>query len=471
MTATSGNNQHGGGGDQVIAELRRLKRKGEDLSFTAQRDTDLWRSAQREFGSYRKAVEAAGINYTSVGRRRLTQWNRPVIREQLQALAKSGEALNSRRIRQTHPHLFNASRHWFGSYREAVRSAGLHYADIRLQDPHRWSREGIVRELRRLRRAGEPMHPAAIGRDRPELVVAAYRYFGTYRKAVEAAGLDYTTVRLRPQRTWDRKRVIAEIRRLKAEGRGLWARAVRTTDPYLTRAAKDHFGSYEAAAKAAGVEADALRPPPYRVWSKDHVLDVLRAQAKRDVGALAPTRMRAANSYLVRAAAERFGSYRKAVEAAGVDYGAIARTYLPAMSAPDVIARLKALSRQGKDLRYAGLNRLEPRLLNAARRRFGTYEAAVRAAGIAYPPLPPLRHWTEDAVLGTLRDLHARGEDLRYSAVKRFRLPLYEAARHYFGSYTNALRVAEIRYRPMAAAHRAADRKRKMAAYRAARRK
>jgi hypothetical protein len=72
-------------------------------------------------------------------------------------------------------------------------------------------------------------------------------------------------------------------------------------------------------------------------------------------------------------------------------------------------------------------------------------------------------------VLSTLRDLHARGEDLRYRSVKTHRLPLYEAARYYFGTFTNALRVADVQYRPMATAQRAADHRRKLAAYHAAR--
>ncbi len=457
-------------GDAVIAQLKRLKRRGADLSFTGQRGTATYRSACQAFKSYRQAVEAAGIDYASVARRRGGKWDRPTIIKRLRAIAKAGGVINSRGIRVTESQLFAAAVHWFGSYRAAIEAAGLDYANVRLQDPQRWSREAVVRELRRLRRQRAPLHPAAIGRDRPELVTAAYRYFGNYRKAVEAAGLNYLEVRTRPQRTWNGKRVVSEIRRLKRDGVGLWARSVRAKQSYLPRAAKDLFGSYPAAARAAGVMPAALRPPPYRIWSRDRVIDALRKMAKRDVNALAPTRMRASNSYLVRAAARRFGSYRRAVEAAGVDYDAIARTYAEPMPAAEILARLQTLERQGKDLRYTALNRSEPRLLNAARRRYGSYELAVRAAGIPYPPLPPLRHWTEAMVLGTLRDLHARGEDLRYQPIKRHRLPLYEAAKYYFGSYTNAVRLAGVSYTPMAEAQRVADRRRKLAAYRAARR-
>ena len=199
------------------------------------------------------------------------------------------------------------------------------------------------------------------------------------------------------------------------------------------------------------------------------MLEELKRIGARSEKSLAPTRMRSTKPYVVRVAARRFGSYRKAVEAAGFDYLSIGRVLARAMAAHEVIARLQALQQRGKDLRYAAIHQAEPRLLNASRRRFGSYAEAMKAAGIAYPPLPPLRHWSEKLVLNTLLDLHGRGEDLRYRAVKAHRLQLYEAARYYFGSYTNAVRVAEIRYTPMAVTQRTAERRRKLTAYRTGR--
>ncbi len=71
---------------------------------------------------------------------------------------------------------------------------------------------------------------------------------------------------------------------------------------------------------------------------------------------------------------------------------------------------------------------------------------AVEAAGIAYPPLKPIKHWTEPLIIKTLRELHRANVDLRFAKMKRNYLPLYEAARYYFGFYTNAVREAGIDY-------------------------
>ena len=249
----------------VIKTIRQLKRGGEDLSFTAQRGNPLWNAAQQAFGTYRAAVEAAGIKYESVSRRRFTKWSQPIIRQQLRELSGKGKDLSSRQIRVTHPDLFGAAIHWFGSYQSSIEAAGLDYKKIRRQDPHRWDRHQIISELRRLRRKNVPLHHNAIGHSMPELVTAAYRYFGTYRRAVEAAGINYLDVRIRPQQTWDKRRIIAELKQLRKDHRGLWARSVRTTHPYLPRVAKLKFGSYSAATRAAGIEQAAIKPPPLSI--------------------------------------------------------------------------------------------------------------------------------------------------------------------------------------------------------------
>jgi hypothetical protein len=161
---------------------------------------------------------------------------------------------------------------------------------------------------------------------------------------------------------------------------------------------------------------------------------------------LNPTHLRSTRPYLFRVCGRRFGNYRKAVTAAGIEYTSVAKVLHRPMPAGEVVTRLQTLFERGKDLRYAPMTRCEPRLLEAARRRFGSYREAVIAAGIAYPPLQPLRHWTEPFVVKTLRELNRAGVDLRYANIKRCYQPLYQAARYYFGNYVNAVRQAGIDY-------------------------
>ena len=375
--------------------------------------------------------------------RQSSGWDTARIARELKRLHASGHDICSRNLRRTHPRLHSAAVHWFGSYRLAVEAAGIEYRRVCHEPEHHWSREEVIAQLRR--RKGGPLHQSAMEREVPALVVAAYRYFGNYRKAIEAAGLDYGHIRVRPRRLWNARRIVTEIRRASRDGSGLWHGAMKRTSPNLLRAAQRYFGTYRDAAKAAGIEKAALRPPPFRRWSAPIVLEELQ-RMHRESEPLNPTYLRKYRPYLFRVCGRRFGCYRKAVAAAGIEYASIARILHRPLPAPQVVSRLQALFERGKDLRYTAMARCEPRLLEAARRRFGSYRAAVEAAGIAYPPLQPLRHWTEPLVLRTLRDLHRAGVDLRYAYMKRCYLPIYEASRYYFGSYTNAVREAGIDY-------------------------
>ena len=372
---------------KVVSEFRRLHARGADLSFTAQLGSGLWAASFRYFGSYRSAVEAAGLPYDQIWRRRLTTWDCDRICEELRKLFRAKHDISSRTLRRTHSKLHAAAIHWFGSYRKAIEAAKIDYDRVSRRSKNFWNRESIIKELRRLHKAGQPLHHAAMERSHPHLVVVAYRYFKTYRRAVQAAGIDYLQVRIRPPRTWDRSRVQRELKRMHRDRMGLWERQVRRTAPYLPRAAKQLFGSYPAAARAAGIAKDALVPPDYRYWSPQRVIDALQ-EMHRQNKPMYPARLMATQPYLLRVSAKRFGSYRKAIEAAGLEY-----------------------------------------------------------------PVRPLRHWSEALVLQTLRDLHAEGADLRYTPVKTKRLPLYEAARYYFGTYQNAVRVAGIDYDKVVARH------------------
>jgi hypothetical protein len=373
--------------EKVVAELRRLQKQKADVSFTARRGTSLWTASIRYFGSYRAAVEAAGIRYQLIWRRRLSKWNKPKICEQLRQLHRAKRDISSRTLRKTRSSLHAAAIHWFGSYREAIAAAKIDYERVSRRSKNCWCRDTVIKEIQRLHKLGQPMHHAAIERTHSPLVTVAYRFFGTYRKAVTAAGINYLDVRIRPQRTWSRTRVRGELQKMHRRRTGMWERQVRRQQSYLPRAARQLYGTYHAAARVAGIKRSALQPPDYRYWSPEKIIETLQAMHAANQP-LYPTRLLATQSYLYRVARKRFGTYRKAIEAAGLEY-----------------------------------------------------------------PIRPLRHWSESLVLKTLRELHEEGADLRHAVVKKKRLPLYVAARYYFGTHVNAVRVAGINYDVMVRKH------------------
>jgi hypothetical protein len=94
-----------------------------------------------------------------------------------------------------HLTLFRKARHRFGSWRKAIEAAGLNYDEV--VQRQKWTPEKIIAEIKRLYMEGKDLSITAMQRSYPNLVAIAQspRYFGSWRAAVEAAGLDYELIK------------------------------------------------------------------------------------------------------------------------------------------------------------------------------------------------------------------------------------------------------------------------------------
>ncbi len=111
--------------DQIIAEIRRLKDSGADLSSKKMDETanPLIATARRRFGNWGAALERAGIDYNLIRRRR--RWTREQIVSEIRDLSDKGVDLRSGEIRRHNPALFAAAckPRFFGSWSKALASA------------------------------------------------------------------------------------------------------------------------------------------------------------------------------------------------------------------------------------------------------------------------------------------------------------------------------------------------------------
>jgi hypothetical protein len=247
---------------------------------------------------------------------------------------------------------------------------------------------------------------------------------------------------------WGAPQIIAALRKAANDRHPMWWSAMKRANPALVRAAQRYFGTYPRAVEAAGLPTTSAIPPRFRKWAPARVILELQRLHKRP-RQLKPAELSERRPAFYQACRARFGSYRRALEAAGIAYKSVARVVAKPMMSHMVVARLRLLHERGSDLRYTQVLRSDPALLAAARRRFGSYANAFRAAGLLYPPKAPLRHWSEPVLLRTLLDLHKSGSDIRHATIKRTRRPLFEAAQYHFGSYVHAVEKAGIDYHAM----------------------
>ncbi len=178
-------------------------------------------------------------------------WSRDAVIREVRNLQVRGEPLNSGYIARTYPGLAYAGRKYMDSWEAAVQAAGFDYSEIRIKN--RWNRNRITAQIRELRQQGQPLNVSAAERLHGGLVGAAISYFGSWGKAIEAAGFNYADVKL--QKEWSKRVIVKEIRRMHEQGLEL-GRTIPVREKYriLHAAAVRYFGSWAEAMKAARLE-------------------------------------------------------------------------------------------------------------------------------------------------------------------------------------------------------------------------
>ncbi len=243
-------------------------------------------------------------------------WNKAEILRTLRRLHKAGADLSYNGLARSKQPLVSAAAYHFGSYRRAVELAGIEYATV-LRRP-RWTRAGIIALIKAARRQGEKLYWSAVTRRRDELGKAAFaalqpRLFGKWDRALHAAGLDADDISR--YRHWDRNSIVFELKSRARDDEPLSSGALQSDDPGLHAAAIRHFGDYDAALRAAGFDPQKFRLR--RRWDKSLVLKSIKTAA-RGGRSVADSRIRHEFPALYGASIRLFGTFVAARAAAGV---------------------------------------------------------------------------------------------------------------------------------------------------------
>jgi len=184
---------------RIVGQIKKRKKLGLPLNATAvasgkDSDSALYRSARKEFGSWQKATEAAGLKYENVTVASTYPTAESILGE-IRRRHSSGLLLNSKEITkgdQRNPALHARCVKVFGGWKQAVEAAGISYASVRLPRAKYETAAAVLAEIRRRHQAGLRLTYNAVereeGSDRP-LMLAAGRVYGSWQKAVRAAGL------------------------------------------------------------------------------------------------------------------------------------------------------------------------------------------------------------------------------------------------------------------------------------------
>lgn len=232
---------------------------------------------------------------------------------------------------------------------------------------------------------------------------------------------------------WTEQRIVDELRRLANTGMAMQSGVlIAAGHGTLVRSAQERLGGLEQARKKAGIAKPARTQVKKSTWSREGIIDALQEHA-RNGGSFETSRIR----YPFYSAARRlFGNWPNALAAAGVSPSTLRKPTKHTREA--IIAKLRSAAQSGADLRAASIAKLIN--LRAMTREFGSFNNALRAAGID-EHLVKLAHggarWTRERVIEVLRNCSASSDASTPPALQR-------AMIKYFGGVTEARRAAGL---------------------------
>ena len=190
--------------EEVLAVIikrwnRNLPLNSSGLNKGSNRIQALRRGATRMFGSWKKAIEAAGLDYNLINKNPLKYPTPEKLLHEILRRRKAGLPLNakalSRRGKSGDEALYRKAREYFGSWKKALKAAGIRYKDVvRVSGPHQKypTTEAVIAEIHRRQKEGISIQRSDIitgsHSDGP-LYAGAMRHIGSWAIAVKRAGV------------------------------------------------------------------------------------------------------------------------------------------------------------------------------------------------------------------------------------------------------------------------------------------
>ncbi len=282
-------------------------------------------------------------------------------------------SLTSSDLDRYYPKLKSAAKKHFGGLGKAYAAAGFDYKKIRKKIV--WNEYLVLKSLRTLIRTGKIKALLQFREEFPQLYSACRRHFKNWRGAFVAAGLDPRQIEKITM--WTDELIIKTLKEKITQGQIKNLSQLRNNFSPLYNACREHFGSWEEAMKVAGIPQDRIKRG-FCLWSKRVILQSLQEKFKEGkIESL--TDLRTKFRKLLWACREYYGSWQKALKAAGIDYLEIkTRNW----SRESIIRTLKKLVRQGKIKSLSQMRKEFRGLYNACLGFFQSWQKAFIKAGL-----------------------------------------------------------------------------------------
>ena len=173
--------------DKVVRIIRRWHAMGFRVTggYIKARYAKLYAAAKDKFESWDKAIKAADIVPDACP----SKWNKSIVSRWLRKMQNKNISVNSNYMQKYHEHFYKASASIFKSWDNALMSADIDPLEVRLS--YFWTSERVIKEIHKRNAQGESLYSTDVDKEHSSLKVMAKQIFGSWRRAVEAAGLEY----------------------------------------------------------------------------------------------------------------------------------------------------------------------------------------------------------------------------------------------------------------------------------------
>jgi hypothetical protein len=386
-------------------------------------------------------------------------WSPEYVLDRTLALHRLKFPLNSKYIFAKEKGLMTQSLRYFGSWDAVLRRVGLSPEDIRLVDRRVSStKEEVIRQLRKRQDMGRPLNNKSVYDDDMRLMNACCRRFGSFSKALRAAGIDPDKVRRTrtPYREAERRRFLNAVRRVAATPQKRRLPEIRALRKRYDKIVVALYGrGWKKIAREAGIPYDAIHPKSPRDYgSRKKVIAALNQRLKAGMSVDRSTVKD--NRTLYQAVLRYFPKYYDCYPVIGL------RKYAPPVrrhyaTAENVLSAIRKRDAMNLGVRLADLWKgpMKGRDYYLGKRGieiFGSWSKTLDAADIAKEKRGPGKlpsYPTPEAVLEEIRRRRRKGLPLERWAVERGTAGhkykdrmLVELARRYFKTWETALNKA-----------------------------
>lgn len=224
--------------ESIIEKILELHQQSVSLNAIAvmENNVKLYGAARTHFGSWQNAINAAGLDYNEINHKiKEVSWSKDIIAAEIQKIANEGGSLRSDYVQKNNTKLHSAAQRYFNSWREAIEYAGFNYDNIK---KIKWTKETVISSIRELHQ-NEDISSLNMQKNHMPLFQAGCRLFKSWAQAVEAAGIDYKTIK--KQFEWDENIILRQIIDIYTKKGSCIVSDVLKENPSLYQAAKRHF--------------------------------------------------------------------------------------------------------------------------------------------------------------------------------------------------------------------------------------